>query len=83
MDWSARVVVPAVVAFVLVTTTVVIAILRLGGVITWPALWLVFVLFTLLLVPVVLLLVTAAIDGERRTESDGVLGWLNNLMPWL
>ena len=83
MDWSAKVVVPAVVAFVLVTTAVVLAVLRLGRVINWPSLWVVLVLFTLLLVPVVLVLVSATIDAEQRTESNGVLGWLNNLMPWL
>jgi hypothetical protein len=83
MDWSAKVVVPAVIAFVLVTSAVVLAVLRLGKVINWPALWVVLVLFTLLLVPVVLVLVSSAIDEEQRTESSGVLGWLNNLMPWL
>jgi hypothetical protein len=83
MDWSARVVVPAVLAFVLVTTAVVVAVLRLGRVINWPALWVVLVLFTVLLVPVVLVLLSVLTDAEKRTESNGVLGWLNNLTPWL
>ena len=74
MDWSARVVVPAALAFVLVTTAVVVAVLRLGRVINWPALWVVLVLFTVLLVPVLLVLLAVVTDAEKRTESNGILG---------
>jgi multisubunit Na+/H+ antiporter MnhG subunit len=72
MDWSARIVVPFVAAFVLLTAVVVLAVLRLGGVITWPARWVVFVLFALLLAPVALVFLAATTDAEKRSEDGGV-----------
>jgi len=83
MEWRARIVVPFVTVFVLLAAMVVLAILRLGGVIAWPARWVVLVLFALLLAPIVLVFIAATAQAERQSEPSGALNWLNNLLPWL
>jgi len=55
--WTARVVLPFVGLFVLLTTVVVIAMLRLSGVIAWPSRW-------VGLVPVAVLLNAAKATNE-------------------
>jgi len=82
VEWSARVVVPFVTAFLLLTTVVVLAVLRLGGVISWPARWVVFVVFAFLLAPVALVFIAATARAEQQSEPNSFLDWINNLLPW-
>ena len=79
MGWSARIVVPFTVLFVLLGAAVVIGILRIGGLITWPPLWLVILLFVVLLLPLALLLASAAKEADREADEEGPIwsrwGW--------
>lgn len=82
MEWKARFIVPFVTAFVLLTAAVVLAILRLGGVIAWPARWVVLVLLVVLLAPIALLFMASAAQAEQRSEPNSILDWISNLFWW-
>jgi len=79
--WTARVVLQFIGLFVLLTTVVVIAMLRLSGVIAWPSRWVAIGLVVLLLVPIAVLLNAAIRDGEGPRSS---LADLFNILlpPW-
>ena|SRR6266481_312054 len=79
MDWNRRVVVPVAAAFVCLSAGVILAILRLGGVIGWPARWVVLVFLAILLLPVALLLLSAYAEGERQNDpsfGSPLLDWI-------
>lgn len=80
MGWSARIVVPFTALFVLLGTAVVIGILRIGGLIGWPPLWVVIVLFIALLLPLALLLVSAA--NKAASEAAAEEGPIWSLWGW-
>jgi hypothetical protein len=85
MDWNKRVVVPAVAAFALASAGVILAILRLGGVIGWPSRWVAFAFLAIVLFPVALLLLSAFAEGERQNEpglGSPLLDWLLHSLPW-
>ena len=79
--WTARVVLPFVGLFVLLGTAVVIAMLRLLGVIAWPSRWVSIGLLVLLLVPIALLLNAAIRDGDGPRSSLADLFTIL-LPPW-
>ena len=83
VDWNARIVAPFVGVFVVLAAVVVLAILRLGELTSWPPRWLAFVFLVLLLLPIALVLLSAIAQAERESEPETFLGWISNLLPWL
>src|SRR6185437_8860851 len=80
VNWSPRIVLPFVRLLVLGTTSVVIGILRLGGMVTWPARWVVFLLFGLMVAPAAMMLLSATNEQGRQSEDWRSAGWWP--FPW-
>jgi hypothetical protein len=92
LDWSARVIVPFVSAYVVLVTLLALGILRLGDVITWPARWVAIVFLGVIFAPLAVLLVAAVFGGDGSSGGPSLLGlelpsllnWIPDLFfPWL
>jgi archaellum biogenesis protein FlaJ (TadC family) len=81
MKWSAKDILRLAVVFLLLATVVVVAILRLGGLITWPDRTVALIALALMLVPIGLLLVGVVMDSEEKSDSGwSWLAWI--FPPW-
>lgn len=81
MEWKPKIVLPIVGCGVLLGTAVVVGILRLGGLVDWPARWVVFTLFGLLVVPIAVLLASAANEAARQSGDWDSPGWWPDWLP--
>ena len=76
METSGKVVGMMVAVFVVVGGAVMLSIVRLAGIITWPPLWAVFAVFGVILAPLALLLSSASNKGGYSDDGDGFWGLL-------
>jgi len=70
MEWSGKLVAAMLAAWLVIGLPVVLGVLRLSGIISWPPLWAVFALFGVLLVAFALVLVWASHEPGRGKLFD-------------
>jgi hypothetical protein len=72
VDWNPKVILPIATLGVLASVAVVLGVLRLGEVITWPARWVVLTGFAVVAVAVAAVVVVASTDADRRSEDPPI-----------
>jgi multisubunit Na+/H+ antiporter MnhG subunit len=81
MEWNTKIVVQIVGASLLMATVLIVAVLRLSGLTTWPGRTLAVVGLALLIAPIALLLLSVAKETEMKSESRWSSLW-NFFPPW-
>jgi multisubunit Na+/H+ antiporter MnhG subunit len=80
--FSTKVVALSVGLFLVGTTLVVVAMLRLSGTTTWPSRWVAIGLIVVLLIPIALLVLAASREGGEGEASGNFLDFLFGWWPW-